>query len=228
MRCPLCDARKARRACPALQQEICAVCCGTKRLTEIRCPADCGYLQSARHHPPATVRRRDEREITFFAAALHGTTERQRAIVALVQSVILQHVPNAVPRVLDRDVADAAAALASTFETAARGIIYEQQAASLPAQRLAADLRQQIEQALHTSERPLDRDVASALRVVETLAKHAGHELGDVSATEGADAGGAAYLEFLSRRFSQALNKAQESGPEDRGRDRPRLIVPGA
>src|SRR5512144_1496237 len=140
MRCPLCGARKARRACPALQQEICAVCCGTKRLTEIRCPADCGYLQSARHHPPAMVRRRDE---------------RQRAILALVQSVILQHIPNAVPRVVDHDVAEAAAALASSFETAARGIIYEQQPASLPAQRLAADLRQHIEQALHTSERPM-------------------------------------------------------------------------
>lgn len=227
MRCPLCGARKARRACPALQQEICAVCCGTKRLTEIRCPADCGYLQSARHHPPAMVRRRDEREIAFFAAALHGTTERQRAIVALVQSVILQHVPNAVPRVVDHDVAEAAAALASSFETAARGIIYEQQPASLPAQRLAADLRQQIEQALHTSERPMDRDVANALRVVETLAKHATHELAG-GGGEPVDDGETAYLAFLSRRFSQALQKDQESRSERGGPEEPRLIIPGS
>ncbi len=240
-KCPLCGARKARRACPALQQEICAVCCGTKRLTEIRCPDDCGYLQSARHHPPATVRRRDEREVAFFAAALHGTTERQRAIVALVQSVILKHVPNAVPRVIDRDVAEAAAALASTFETASRGIIYEQQPASLPAQRLAADLRQQIEQTLHTSERPMDRDLAKALRVVETLAKHASQELegedtslprrlrsvpaADRRRGSSQSEGGTAYLDFLSRRFSSALRadgETREGGPES-----PRLIIPG-
>ncbi len=225
-KCPLCGARKARRACPALQQEICAVCCGTKRLTEIRCPDDCGYLQSARHHPPATVRRRDEREVAFFAAALHGTTERQRAIVALVQSVILKHVPNAVPRVIDRDVAEAAAALASTFETASRGIIYEQRPASLPAQRLAADLRQQIEQTLHTSERPMDRDLAKALRVVETLAKHASHELAGGGAegrgAEPADAGETAYLDFLSRRFSSALRATSEPASDKGG-----LIIPG-
>lgn len=236
MKCPLCGVRKARRACPALQQEICAVCCGTKRQTEIRCPADCGYLQSARHHPAATIRRRDEREIAFFAAALSGTTERQRAIVALVQSAILQHVPTAVPRVLDRDVAEAAAALASTFETAARGIIYEQQPASLPAQRLASDLRQQIERALHTSERPLDRDVAKALRVVETLARQAGHELADggsqtpsrdVAIDTAPDAFKSAYLDFLARRFSDALRAdAEQSGPQE-GPASPRLIIPG-
>ena len=54
MTCPLCGARKARRACPGVGRDICAVCCGTKRLVEIRCPATCGYLQSARVHPAAS------------------------------------------------------------------------------------------------------------------------------------------------------------------------------
>ena len=48
MLCPLCGKRNARRACPALGHLICAVCCGTKRLTEIACPSDCGYLATAR------------------------------------------------------------------------------------------------------------------------------------------------------------------------------------
>ncbi|MCK7478268.1 MAG: hypothetical protein M0C28_13315 [Candidatus Moduliflexus flocculans] len=38
MDCPLCRQRAARRRCPALDRDICAVCCGTKRLAEIRLP----------------------------------------------------------------------------------------------------------------------------------------------------------------------------------------------
>jgi len=211
--CPLCGARKARRACPALQQEICAVCCGTKRLIEIKCPPACGYLQSARSHPPAALRRRDERELTFFASVLHGTTDKQRAIFAFVQTVIARHATAAVPKLLDKDVADATGALAASFETASRGIIYDQQPTSLPAQRLAADLRPQIEHTLHPSERPVDRDLAVALRRTETMATHAVTEL---------DGGATAYLQFLERKM----------GKQDDGRERPaeqpsNLIIPG-
>jgi hypothetical protein len=211
--CPLCGVRKARRACPALQQEICAVCCGTKRLSEIRCPPTCGYLHSARSHPAAAVRRRDERELMFFASALQGTTEKQRAIFAFLQTVIARHAAGAVPHLLDKDAADAAGALAATFETAARGIIYEQQPTSLPSQRLAADLRQQIEQTLHASERPVDRDLAVALRATETMAKHAATEL---------EGGSTAYLQFLERKIGKGEEK-REPAPEQPSN----LIIPG-
>jgi hypothetical protein len=209
--CPLCGARKARRACPAVQRDICAVCCGTKRLTEIACPSTCGYLQIARQHPPVAVRRRDQRELMFFASGLRGTSERQRTIFAFLQTAILKHAARAVPQIHDRDVAEAAGALAGTFETAAKGIIYEQQPASLPAQRLASDVRQQIEQTLHASERPLDRDLATALRRTEMLAMQAATQL---------EGGETAYLEFLNRR----LSRHDEPEPENSG---PSLIIPG-
>ena len=211
--CPLCRSRKARRACPALQQDICAVCCGTKRLVEIRCPPTCGYLQSARTHPAAAVRRRDERELRFFASVLHGTTEPQRAMFALLQTVIARYAATAIPKLVDRDVVDAVAALASTFETATRGIIYEQQPTSLPAQRLATDLRQQIEKALHASERPVDRDLAVALRRTETLASHAATEL---------EGGATAYLQFLERKVGKGEEK-RDAAPEQASN----LIIPG-
>lgn len=211
--CPLCRARKARRACPALQQEICAVCCGTKRLTEIACPPTCGYLQSARSHPAAAVRRRDQRELMFFASVLAGTTEKQRAIFAFLQTVISRHASTAMPRLLDKDVADAAGALAASFETAARGIIYDRQPTSLPAQRLAADLRKQIEETLHPSERPVDRDLAAALRRTETMAARSAAEL---------DGGTTAYLQFLERKISKGDEKREETRPEPSN-----LIIPG-
>src|SRR5262245_27935296 len=62
VRCPLCGERRARRACPALGKLICAVCCGTKRLVEIRCPSDCSYLASAREHPAAVVVRQQQHD----------------------------------------------------------------------------------------------------------------------------------------------------------------------
>jgi hypothetical protein len=191
--CPLCGARKARRLCPAVRHEICAVCCGTKRRVEIQCPDSCGYLQTARAHPPAVTRRREERELLLVASALQGTSQQQRAIFALLQTLVVRHARAAVPALLDRDVADACAALASTFETAARGIIYEQQATSLPAQRLLTDLRQQIDQALHPSERPVDRDLAVALRATESMATRAPNVL---------EAGDRSYLELMERRMA--------------------------
>jgi hypothetical protein len=44
MKCVKCGLRKGKRACPALKGDICAQCCGTHRLKEISCPADCSWL----------------------------------------------------------------------------------------------------------------------------------------------------------------------------------------
>ena len=58
--------------CPALDREICPVCCGTKRESEIRCPETCGYLSSSRAHPPAQVRRQQEGDIETLAPGMTG------------------------------------------------------------------------------------------------------------------------------------------------------------
>src|SRR4029077_9789958 len=141
MSCPICHVRKERRACPALRQTICPVCCGTKRLTEIQCPEDCVYLASAREHPAAVVKRQQEHDIGILLPTLEGLTERQHQLFFLFQSLIARHTPEGFTRLLDDEVAEAAAAGASTCETAARGVIYEHPPASLPAQRLATEMK---------------------------------------------------------------------------------------
>lgn len=45
-KCKHCGLKKGKRSCPALDDFICAQCCGTHRLQAIQCPADCSYLQS--------------------------------------------------------------------------------------------------------------------------------------------------------------------------------------
>ncbi len=43
-KCTQCGKNPAKRFCPALDRNICPVCCGTSRMKTIDCPKDCGYL----------------------------------------------------------------------------------------------------------------------------------------------------------------------------------------
>src|SRR5258706_14313451 len=125
MSCPLCRTRKERRVCPALHQTICAVCCGTKRLVEIQCPDDCVYLTSAREHPAAVVKRQQEHDVAILLPTIQGLTERQYQLFFLFQSLISRHVPDGFARLIDDDVAEAAAVVASPLVSAGRGVMYE-------------------------------------------------------------------------------------------------------
>lgn len=141
VQCPLCRQRKARRACPALGQLICAVCCGTKRLTEIACPSDCRYLATARSHPAAVTVRQHQllgRRVSHFARDLN---DRQLQLFLTLNAFLAAHRGDGLHPLIDEDVEEGMDALAATYETAARGVIYEHQPASRPAERLVRDLK---------------------------------------------------------------------------------------
>jgi hypothetical protein len=213
MACPLCGTRKARRHCPALDRQICTVCCGTKRLTEIKCPAGCVYLASAREHPPAVVQRQQQRDLSILLPTLQPLTEPQTRLFFLTASVITRFQPDALQRVLDEDVAAAAAALAATFETAQRGVIYEHRADSLVAQRLAAELKSVYADFTAKGGTRFERDAAATLRAIEQGARGAG-----------APAASTAYVELLRRFIGDAEASARAQGE---GRSETGLIVPG-
>src|SRR5262249_59439060 len=97
--CPICTRRKPKRACPALGQEICAVCCGTKRLIEIACPSDCPYLASAREHPPAAIARQQHRDLGLVVRALRDFNERQSQLFVLVVTFLVGYKPTDFARV---------------------------------------------------------------------------------------------------------------------------------
>jgi len=211
--CPSCGQRRGRRACPALGRQICAVCCGSKRIVEIACPPDCGYLSSARQHPPAVVQRRQEREGRFLAGVVHGLSETQYHLFLFLQMAVARHASQAVPSLVDRDVADAAGALADTAETAAKGIIYEHRSETLPAQRLAAELKAAIESLKTADQAPRDGDLLPALRATAQAAGGAAGALG----------GDRAYVELVGSLFTPTPEDetASAQGPEKSG-----LILP--
>jgi hypothetical protein len=178
MACPVCGHGKARRECPALGKTICPVCCGTKRLTEIACPDTCGYLTAAREHPAAAVKRQQERDVAALLPSIQHLTERQYQLFFLFQTLIARHRPEGFARLLDEDVAEAAAAMAATLETSARGVIYEHTPASLTAQRLAAEMKQMLAEMKEQGATDFDREAAIVLRAVELGARAAGREPG--------------------------------------------------
>lgn len=201
MQCPSCNQRKARRACPALARTICTVCCATKRLTEIQCPADCVYLASAREHPAAVVRKQGERDAAILLPSIRHLTERQHQLFFLFHSVISQYSPDGFGRLQDEDVAEAAAAVASTLETAARGVIYEHVPQSPVATALARAITGMLEDVRAKGTRVYDGEAAIALRAIERGARDTRTELpGDP----------AAYLGLVARLLQ--MSRAAQSG----------------
>jgi hypothetical protein len=193
--------------CPAFGEMICTVCCATKRQVEINCPPDCVYLSSARTHPPAVVQRRQERDVSFILPIVSELTDTQYRLLLLFQSATLQHASGALPKLRDEDVAEAAAAAASTLETARKGIIYEHQAVSVPAQRLTAELGRvlsELSAQAGSQQARLERDAAVALRRVEQGAKSAGKAGSPLDGDEAP-----VYLNLLARML-----KDQPGGPE--------------
>jgi hypothetical protein len=161
---------------------ICAVCCGTKRLVEIRCPSDCGYLASARQHPPAAAQRQHERDVALLLPAMSDLTERQSRFFFLFQSIIVRHRADPLRPLVDSELADASASVARMLETASRGVIYEQAPAALNAQDLANAFKQafsELTMQIEGPRSPLERDAAKALRGIEEAARRVGKIVGD-------------------------------------------------
>ncbi len=179
MICPLCRVRKTRRACPGTGQEICTVCCGTKRIVEISCPPSCIYLTTAQKHPAAVVKRQTEQDLVVLMGALGRVSEPQLQVFFVIHTFISRFKAEGVGRLVDADIAEATGALAASFETAANGVLYEQQASSVVAESLRRELKVFLAQIAGDPSAGgagrgtrFEREVAVVLRGIERGAKH--------------------------------------------------------
>lgn len=229
MVCPRCSQRKAKRACPALDTQICTVCCGTKRIVEIACPADCIYLTSARSHPPAVEQRQQEHDRARLLPVLQGLGERQARIFLMLTAQISRHQGEAFQKIVDGDIAQAAEALAATLETAGRGIVYEHQPASLPAARLMAELKTLVAEVSKDGGSGMERDAAMGLRRIEQAARQSAERDPQSTAFQ------ALLIRVLAPPGGSAAGPASPLGPLSNDRpESPRtapassLIIPGS
>jgi hypothetical protein len=189
------------------------VCCATKRLVEIDCPDNCPHLTSAREHPAAQVKRQQERDVAVLYPSIRHLTERQYQLFFLLHTAISRHVPEGFSRIVDDDVAQAAGAVASTLETAARGVIYEHTPSSMPAQRLATELTALLGQIRAQGGTVSDAEAAIALRAIEQGAS-------DVKKVDGTET---AYVALVARLLQ--VRRAQGAPREPEKKPSP-LIMP--
>jgi hypothetical protein len=166
------------------------------------------------------VLRQRERDFGFFAGVVRELSEHALAVLLLLQRVVAGYRTTSIPPLVDEDVRGAASALAATFETSAKGIIYEHHASSLPAQRLAAELRRTIDERIPPKERTasIERDVASALRRLEWAAKEARLKL-EPRDTAYLDLAGRISAEEASAPSGAAVHPVDSDGG-------PRIVVP--
>lgn len=194
MICRLCNKRPVKRPCPALSEQICAVCCATKRLVEIRCVDGCRYLESAQRHPAAVVKRQLDADVGVLMATIGRLSEQQLQLFFLLQSMTLSHKPDSLARLTDDDVALATGALATALESASKGVIFEEATPSVVAEGLRRALKPIIDEVTKSGGSRAEREVAIVLRGMERGARHEGGLIAQGETT---------YLDLVARVFQQ-------------------------
>jgi hypothetical protein len=159
--------------------------------------------------------RRQQHDLASLVRFMRDLNDRQSRLFFLIVSFLVRYEAPEFQPLIDEDVSDAAAALASTFETASRGVIYEHRPASLSAERLGTSLKALLAEAGQSGGAGFQRDSAVVLRRIETAAREA--------APEEAAGNRRAFLDLLGRVLRQQDTEAAEAETPD---EAPRVIIP--
>jgi hypothetical protein len=170
------------------------------------------YLASSREHPPAALVRQQQRDVGLLVHGMRDLGERQSQLFVIITRFLERYEAPEFQPLVDDDVIDALAALAGTYETAARGVIYVYRPTALTAERLATALKPVVVEAGKHGGSAFDRDAAVVLRRIEETVRQ-------IKAAELSNR--RAYIDLIGRVF--AADKAAEAAD---GRATPRLIVP--
>ncbi len=121
--CKICGKRRARRHCPAVHGDICAICCGTEREVSLSCPLECEYLQEAhRREKPTPI---DEKLLLDPDIAVTEEFMRDHEELLLFCMVSLVEAALRTSSATDADALEALDALIKTYRTTESGLLYE-------------------------------------------------------------------------------------------------------
>ena len=108
-------------------------------------------------------------------AMREGLSTRESELFWVILTFLAGMQADPLVRLVDEDVTEAAGALAATYETANRGLIYEHRPQSLASQRLVTDLKALlgtlVQGADAAATRNVERDAAVVLRHLERGAR---------------------------------------------------------
>jgi hypothetical protein len=177
---------------------------------EISCPEDCRYLEAAQRHPAAVVKRQIDQDLGALMTTVGRLSEQQLQLFFMLQSVVLSYKPDGLARLTDADVAQATGALAASLETSSKGLIFDEAAASVPAEGLRRAMKPMLEELTKAGGSRAEREVAIVLRGIERGARHEGGHIAD---------GEIAYLELVGRVFQQRPKNPKPAG-------KPLIVMP--
>jgi hypothetical protein len=140
--CVICGIRKAKRACPGVNGDICTICCGTEREETIDCPLDCEYLRHAHDH--GNTPEVPQNVLPDKGIVVEEDFIRQHEwVLILIGSAIVDGYRE-FPAATDYDAREALAALVKTYQTMESGLIYETRPANPYAAAMCDSVRSRV------------------------------------------------------------------------------------
>lgn len=163
--CKICGKRRARRACPAVRGDICALCCGTEREVSLSCPLECEYLQEAHRREKAIAVSEDEIGNKDIPVTEEFLQSHEELLLFCVHSLI--DAALGTPGAVDSDAIAALGALIQTHRTLESGLVYETRAEN----SIAASMQRSFAAALADYQKlKAEQEGLSCVRNVEILA----------------------------------------------------------
>jgi hypothetical protein len=121
--CKICGKRRAKRACPAVEGDICSICCGEQREVSLSCPLECEYLQEAHEHEKALPVAEDEVSNPDIRVTEEFISQHEELLLFSIYSLLQATLRT--PGAVDADVLAALEALIQTQRTLQSGLVYE-------------------------------------------------------------------------------------------------------
>ncbi len=129
--CKICGKRRARRACPAVNGDICTLCCGSEREVSLACPLECEYLQEAHQHEKPIPFEESQLSNPEISVDEQFVREHEELLLFCVYALVQAATRTA--GAIDTDVMAALAALIQTYRTLESGLLYESKPENLVA-----------------------------------------------------------------------------------------------
>jgi hypothetical protein len=137
IQCKICNQRRAKRRCPGVDGDICAICCAEDREVTIDCPRECPHLREARTYEAKvmlTAEQVPHRDIEVS----EDFVRRQEHLVLMLGNTLTRAMEKA--KAVDSDAREALEAMVQTYRAAQSGLEYE----TRPPNPYAADIQDEL------------------------------------------------------------------------------------
>jgi hypothetical protein len=170
--CKICNQRRAKRHCPGVDGDICALCCAAGREVTIECPRKCPSLREARLHEANVVLTEDQVPHKDIAVSEDFVRSHEH-LVLLLGNALTRAMEK--EKAVDSDAREALEAMVQTYRAAQSGLTFESRppnpyAAAIAdaLQEMVDDLRKRVAEA--TGEHSVrDADLLGTLLFLQRL-----------------------------------------------------------